>query len=226
LKTKEKYELYKIIRDQIVHEDNLVNQRLNWILFSQSFLFAAFFTIWSVGFNQKNEGILILNFFLPFIGTAFSFFGIMSIIGAFKALSNLRQFWFFKNKDEGDWTKDNHTDNPEEEIYNTKELPDIFYKGKKSPRIVIGKIKSFSASNAAINIPIAIMIGWLILLVANVIFYKSGFPITKDIELRIKAPKENQFIVFQESDSIKIQQIIKEQGVLKRNLDSLLKLKK
>lgn len=35
-------EHYKIIRAQIEHEDNLINQRLSWFVTSQSFLFTAY----------------------------------------------------------------------------------------------------------------------------------------------------------------------------------------
>jgi hypothetical protein len=35
-------ECYRFIRDQIEHEDNLMTQRLNWFLASQSFLFTAY----------------------------------------------------------------------------------------------------------------------------------------------------------------------------------------
>lgn len=35
-------ELYRIVRAQIEHEDNLVSQRLSWLLASQSFLFTAY----------------------------------------------------------------------------------------------------------------------------------------------------------------------------------------
>jgi hypothetical protein len=33
---------YRLVRQQIEHEDNLVNQRLSWLLGSQSFLFTAY----------------------------------------------------------------------------------------------------------------------------------------------------------------------------------------
>ena len=33
---------YRLIRQQIEHEDNLISQRLSWLLGSQSFLFTAF----------------------------------------------------------------------------------------------------------------------------------------------------------------------------------------
>jgi hypothetical protein len=35
-------ERYKLVRQQIEHEDNLVSQRLSWLLGSQSFLFTAY----------------------------------------------------------------------------------------------------------------------------------------------------------------------------------------
>jgi hypothetical protein len=35
-------DVYKVIRGQIEHEDNLIAQRLNWFITSQSFLFSAY----------------------------------------------------------------------------------------------------------------------------------------------------------------------------------------
>src|SRR4051812_34736202 len=35
-------ELYRIVRSQLEHEDNLVSQRLSWLLAAQSFLFTAY----------------------------------------------------------------------------------------------------------------------------------------------------------------------------------------
>jgi hypothetical protein len=35
-------ERYQIVRDQIEHEDNLISQRLSWLLASQAFLFTAY----------------------------------------------------------------------------------------------------------------------------------------------------------------------------------------
>ena len=34
-------EYYQIIRSQIEHEDNLINQRLSWFVAAQAFLFSA-----------------------------------------------------------------------------------------------------------------------------------------------------------------------------------------
>src|SRR5438093_4614289 len=36
-----KFDRYKLIRDEIVHEDNLMSNRLNWFTASQSFLLTA-----------------------------------------------------------------------------------------------------------------------------------------------------------------------------------------
>lgn len=52
----------QIILDRIRHEDNLRDQRLNWLLLFQGFLFAALAQVWS----QPNNNNLI--FVLTFIG--------------------------------------------------------------------------------------------------------------------------------------------------------------
>ena len=57
-------EVYRLIRGAIEHEDNLMSQRLNWFVASQSFLFTA------LAITQKDPGARLahaMNFLYPLI---------------------------------------------------------------------------------------------------------------------------------------------------------------
>jgi hypothetical protein len=222
-KYKRQKEMYELIRSQVIHEDNLVNQRLNWILTSQSFLFASFFAIWTVGFTQKTQNILIINIIMPIMGSLLSYSGLKSIRGAFNAVSNLRIFWFLKNTDEGIWNEDNHPGfkKGEEKLtydldnFSKKNFPDVTYKGKND-----------SASSAALGIPKVIIASWITLFFANLCFLFVGFPYDNNLELKVKNPSNNQFTIIPKSDSLQIQEIVRNQNLLKSKVDSLSKKRK
>jgi hypothetical protein len=61
---------YDIIRGRMDHEDGLVASRLNWLITSQSFLFAAYATLFRNGGAQPvaGQGIPLLVRLIPFIG--------------------------------------------------------------------------------------------------------------------------------------------------------------
>jgi hypothetical protein len=46
--------LYDALRDQIKHEDDLISQRVNWFMASQSFLFSAYAIVLS-GLSKQND---------------------------------------------------------------------------------------------------------------------------------------------------------------------------
>lgn len=144
---KDKIELYDLIRKQIQHEDTLVNQRLTWLLYSQAFLFTFFYTLFTTILKQYEVIEIVLNVLvaISFFGVILCLLAIGSILGAYKAVKHLRDFWFHQNPDEGDSDKDNLIDKER------KELPDITYKGQwflNSSRV------------ASIGIPIALILVW------------------------------------------------------------------
>lgn len=144
---KEKIELYDLIRKQIQHEDTLVNQRLTWLLYSQAFLFTFFYTLFTTILKQFEVIVIVLNVLIAisFFGVILCLLAIGSILGAYKAIKHLRDFWFYQNPDEGDSEKDNLIEKE------GKELPDITYKGQwflNSSRV------------ASIGIPIALILVW------------------------------------------------------------------
>ena len=138
-------ELYEMIRKQIEHEDNLVNQRLNWLLIAQAFLFAAITAILThdkpIGYVNGNYipwvpfGITIMGFFI----NLFSFIGIRA---AYKSLKRLRENWYYPcscEEERGNLIKDG--------------FPQITWVGQWYE-------KSFNTSS---GIPILIMITWTLL---------------------------------------------------------------
>lgn len=55
---------YKLIRDEIVHEDGLIGQRLGWFLASQAFLLAALAT---ANGGQRTMPAWSTNYFFPLV---------------------------------------------------------------------------------------------------------------------------------------------------------------
>ena len=49
---------YKIIRSQIEHEDNLINQRLSWFVAAQAFLFSAYAILLNAPSQVRLEGFV------------------------------------------------------------------------------------------------------------------------------------------------------------------------
>jgi len=91
-------EYYDQVRHQIEHEDNLVTQRLSWLMASQSFLFSAYAIVLN-GLQPSNAGTPLevskLGFchFLPFAGILSSGLIYASICGGVLAISHLRNLW-------------------------------------------------------------------------------------------------------------------------------------
>lgn len=88
-------EQYKIVRGQIEHEDNLISQRLSWLLASQAFLFTAY----AITLNgpvqlhsqtyERHVGLLILM--LPIIGIATAVLIWVAILAGLSAMQSLRK---------------------------------------------------------------------------------------------------------------------------------------
>jgi len=91
-------EYYDRVRGQIEHEDNLITQRLAWLMASQSFLFSAYAIVMSSlkpgdPASRLEEVKLHFYRFLPvagFISTALIY---ASICGGVLAICQLRQRW-------------------------------------------------------------------------------------------------------------------------------------
>jgi hypothetical protein len=87
-------EQYRIVREQIEHEDNLISQRLSWLLASQAFLFTGY----AITLNgpvqlhsqryEHHVGLLLLV--LPIIGIVTALLIWIAILAGLSAMRGLR----------------------------------------------------------------------------------------------------------------------------------------
>lgn len=78
------WELYRALREQWTHEDNLVNHRLMWLILSQGLLFTAYGTLSTAKLHW-------LVFGFPFFGMAVSAVIGVSIFAALDALEEVNR---------------------------------------------------------------------------------------------------------------------------------------
>ena len=80
------WELYRALREQWTHEDNLVNHRLMWLILSQGLLFTAYGTLSTAKLHW-----LVIGF--PFFGIAVAAVIGVSIFAALEAIEEVdRQY--------------------------------------------------------------------------------------------------------------------------------------
>jgi hypothetical protein len=78
------WDLYRALREQWTHEDNLVNHRLVWLILSEGLLFTAYGTL-----SSGREKWLIIGF--PFFGMAVAAVIGVSIFTAFAVTDDIRK---------------------------------------------------------------------------------------------------------------------------------------
>jgi hypothetical protein len=86
-------ELYEKIREQIEHEDELINHRLTWFLASQGFLFVAFTTLLITDTGNIGDFKLGLLISITGLGSSLSLIAFLSVASAFISLKILRKTW-------------------------------------------------------------------------------------------------------------------------------------
>jgi len=91
-------EHYKIFRDYVEHEDNLINNRLMWNITIQGFLFATYgFAVEKLVESPINENRLFalrgLIVVLPLFGIGISLVSFMGVVAAQSAIKNLVTQW-------------------------------------------------------------------------------------------------------------------------------------
>ena len=86
---------YKLFRDQIVHEDNLINNRTNWLLAAQGLLFAAFGVLvgTSEGCSPVPSKVKFLMNVIPAVGIFVTIFTLLSVLGAVIAMGDIGREW-------------------------------------------------------------------------------------------------------------------------------------
>ena len=84
---------YDIIRGRMDHEDDLITSRLNWLITSQSFLFAAYATLFRSGGAQQVVGaeVPLLARLIPLIGMLSGTLIYTAIIAGVAALRHNRK---------------------------------------------------------------------------------------------------------------------------------------
>lgn len=90
-------ERYQLFRSRIEHEDNLIMQRLSWLMASQSFLFTAYAIVTNGLTNPAAPGATLfvnhlrtLSRIIPVVALLNSLLILISILAALKAILHLR----------------------------------------------------------------------------------------------------------------------------------------
>jgi hypothetical protein len=86
---------YQLIRSQIEHEDNLINQRLSWFVASQAFLFSAYAILLNAPSRVRLQSFAtqqnILFSLIPVVAIGMSILIYITVIAALLAMANLRR---------------------------------------------------------------------------------------------------------------------------------------
>src|ERR1043166_1349351 len=93
-----KLDHYRLIRERIEHEDNLVVQRLSWLVASQSFLFTAYAIVLNGLTGAPSPAAVTLmhqqtrlSRLIPLVGILTCALIYVSIVAAVKAIATLRR---------------------------------------------------------------------------------------------------------------------------------------
>lgn len=105
-------ECYQIFRSRIEHEDNLVMQRLSWLMASQSFLFTAYAIVTNslgsaIGSNSAAiyvRRLSALERIVPIVALLNSLLILVSILAALKAIRELRHEYRHRSEHSGAFT--------------------------------------------------------------------------------------------------------------------------
>ena len=89
-------EYYRIVRSQIEHEDNVMNQRLNWFVAAQSFLFTANAIVLNAPPSSlfpefREQTVRLLALLVPIVAICCGLVIYTGLIGGVLALRNLRE---------------------------------------------------------------------------------------------------------------------------------------
>lgn len=88
-------EYYKIIRSQIEHEDNLINQRLSWFLAAQAFLFTAYAILLNAPTEVRAQKFAtqqdLLFLLVPIVAIGLSVLIYTTVFAAMIAMAHLRR---------------------------------------------------------------------------------------------------------------------------------------
>jgi hypothetical protein len=144
-------DLYERLRKQIEHEDDLINQRLNWLLLSQGFLFVAVSTLIASQKIIPNETAIICV--ISSFGFLISYSTFQSIVAAFRSLKRLREIWISplpKGKTEKEREAYRERMLQESEVRLNEGFPPLMWVGSRSE----------TALGSAATLPLFTMLTW------------------------------------------------------------------
>jgi hypothetical protein len=137
---------YELIRSQIEHHDQLVNQRVTWQIITQAFFFGAYATVLNAQQEAKNPLFeaeqLLLLWLLPVAGLLAGALTYFSIIASLKTIDHLCALY------------ESHSKTKEPEDASTKLYPNI----QGPPHLVKW------AKLTPIWMPVVFTMAWLIIL--------------------------------------------------------------
>jgi hypothetical protein len=87
--------LYDALRDQVKHEDDLIGQRINWFVASQSFLFSAYAIVLSNIGNGKTQAVAdqqhLLVLMIPVLANVLCILAWITVFAGEMAITHLRK---------------------------------------------------------------------------------------------------------------------------------------
>ena len=90
-------DVYRLYREQIDHEDDLINQRLSLLVASQSFLFSAYAIVLNGAPSVQGSMFAfqhrVIFWSIPFIGTTLCWFISRSVRAAMLSMCHIRDRW-------------------------------------------------------------------------------------------------------------------------------------
>ncbi|MHC5735043.1 RipA family octameric membrane protein [Nostoc sp.] len=137
--------IWKIARDLIEHEDNLINHRMTWLITSNFFLFSAFFVIFNPQFGSQPVA-KIFSLLIPLIGIVICWIVWQLVRSAAGQVNEVNNWW-------------------REQLNNYPE-------NKQNYPFLIGQSKySFKDwKNIYSIIPFVMMLAWVMLLCVSLIY--------------------------------------------------------
>jgi hypothetical protein len=195
----DKQKFYKLLREQIEHEDGLVNQRLSWLLFAQGFLFTFFYTLFSTLLSKVELFDILITVLkiVSIVGILLCILTMLSIRGAYNAVEHIRKMWYKRFPEEGEPHKDNDIN------LKDKQFPDITHKGFNG----LGT----SSLVSSFGIPFCIISVWLFC------FFKLA--VDKRTVEKIQNTKVKFSIEGQDAGSQKILQTIPKTNLIKVKIE-------
>jgi len=137
-------DIYIMLREQIEHEDQLIDHRVNWLLVSQGFLLVSYTTL--VNLAVKKEIPIYLIFIVAGLAILLNIFSLIGIAASFLYMTDLEKFWI----------QTQSTVNDQEDLIPFKKFPPLL--GKTKYQIINGGFGSTLT-------PIVFSIAWILLLI-------------------------------------------------------------